>query len=95
MQRLRREIKAWKEVDHENILKVLGTVHDAGPMVSIVYPWADLGTLTKYLKVQAAEITVSRRFEIVSHFKDKLGYFHSSKLVTYIASGCGIWPCIS
>lgn len=68
MQRLRREIKAWKQLDHENIIKVLGTVSDFGPMTSIVYPWAEFGTLTKHLEVDGPEITIARRFEIVSLF---------------------------
>ncbi|KAF9235487.1 kinase-like domain-containing protein [Melanogaster broomeanus] len=47
--RLRRELKVWEQLDHENILPLWGVVSGFGPMLAMVSPWAENGTLTSYL----------------------------------------------
>jgi serine/threonine protein kinase len=66
LQRLRREIKVWQSLDHENILPLYGTITDFGLSTAMVCPWAENGNLTKYLELQGKRILVPERFRLVS-----------------------------
>ncbi|KAG6375772.1 kinase-like domain-containing protein [Boletus reticuloceps] len=48
--RLRREIKVWLDLSHDNILPLLGTTMGFGRFPAMVCPWVENGTLTVYLK---------------------------------------------
>ncbi|KAF8556027.1 hypothetical protein OG21DRAFT_1521345 [Imleria badia] len=47
---LRREIKVWLGLKHDNVLPLLGTTKGFGQFPAMVCPWAKNGTLTSYLK---------------------------------------------
>ena len=61
-QRLRREIKVWLNLKHDNVLPLLGTTMGFGRFPAMVCPWAENGTLTSYLKDRHAHLP---EFEIL------------------------------
>lgn len=61
-QRLRRELRVWKELQHPNIVPLFGVVSDYGPYVSMVSPWMENGNLNKFL---TEELTLATRFKLV------------------------------
>jgi len=64
--RLRRELKVWQRLNHDNVLPLYGTTSDFGPYSSMVCPWADNGSLSKYLEKHGTTLTSRERFGIVS-----------------------------
>lgn len=66
IQRLRREIKVGKRLDHDNVLPLYGTTSDFGPYSSMVCPWIRNGNLSKYLDQHGDTLELSERFRIVS-----------------------------
>lgn len=66
LKRLRRELKVWQRLGHENVLPLYGITSDFGPYSSMVCPWVANGTLNKYLEQHAATLMVQERFSIVS-----------------------------
>jgi serine/threonine protein kinase len=64
--RLRRELKVWQRLNHDNVLPLYGTTSDFGPYSSMVCPWVDNGSLSKYLERRGATLTLRERFGIVS-----------------------------
>ncbi|KAF9233557.1 kinase-like domain-containing protein, partial [Melanogaster broomeanus] len=50
IQRLRREIKVWLNLDHINILPLFGTTTGFSQFPAMVCPWLENGTLTSYLE---------------------------------------------
>lgn len=66
-QRLRRELRVWQRLNHENILPLYGTTSDFGTHASMVCPWLENGNLNKYLVQRGNSLTLPERFDIVSH----------------------------
>ncbi|KAG6847688.1 hypothetical protein H0H93_006565 [Arthromyces matolae] len=50
IRRLRRELSIWKNLNHPNILSLLGTASDFGHYTSMVCPWMENGSVSKYLE---------------------------------------------
>lgn len=71
-QRLRRELKVWRSVRHDNIVPLWGTVEDfptaqpgTGLMsTGMVSPWMDNGNLTDYLEKNST-LETGKRLDIV------------------------------
>ena len=67
--RLRRELKVWQRLDHDNIVRLCGIITSLGPYNSMVCPWIENGTLTRYLERQGASMDLSGRLRMVrNHF---------------------------
>lgn len=62
-----REIHVWKELNHPNILPLLGTTSDFGPYFStgMVSPWMHKGDLDNFLRRMGSNLSVSERLQIV------------------------------
>ena len=58
MQRIRREIKVWLDLKHENVLPLLGTTLGFGRFPAKVCPWTENGTLTSYMEGYHAILSV-------------------------------------
>jgi len=63
-QRLRRELRVWQRLDHENILPLSGITYHFG-YVSMVCPWQENGNLQQYLECCPDTRSLSPRLEIV------------------------------
>jgi hypothetical protein len=59
------------QLQHENILPLLGFSYEFGPLPAMVSPWMHNGSLTTYLGKIFAELTSERKFQIVSYFSTK------------------------
>jgi serine/threonine protein kinase len=67
MKRLRRELRVWQRLHHENILPLYGITSDFGTHDSMVCPWLENGNLNKYLERRGDSLALGERFEIVSY----------------------------
>ncbi|KAG2361620.1 kinase-like domain-containing protein [Suillus spraguei] len=61
-----RELRICANLEHRNILPVLGYTYGFGPFIAIVSPWAENGNLTVYLEHEGAALTLVRRFQLAS-----------------------------
>ena len=63
------EITKMKDLNHPNVMSLIGVCFDAGPGVSIVMPFMANGSLLDYLKKERDKICVSDTSELedVSH----------------------------
>jgi hypothetical protein len=59
------------QLQHENLLPLLGVSYDFGPLPAMVSPWMHNGSLTTYLRKNFTELTSERKFQIVSYFSTK------------------------
>lgn len=60
IQRLRREVKFWKDLKHENIVQMLDTI-EYSCCVGMVSLWMETGDLHSFIR---PDIPLSRRLEI-------------------------------
>lgn len=81
------QIHAWAKLEHENILPLYGIVMDFGPIVSIVHPWQDNGTLSTYLSCKHGTLTVQDKFKLLENIVSGLHYLHSHGFVHGNLSG--------
>ncbi|KAF9239100.1 kinase-like domain-containing protein, partial [Melanogaster broomeanus] len=65
IQRLRREIRVWLNLDHVNILPLFGTTMRFGQFPAMVCPWLENGALTSYLERRNDELTTEQRLVLV------------------------------
>jgi len=70
VQRIRRELGICARLKHKNIIAMCGYTYGFGPLMAIVSPWAENGSLTTYLErhEKDAVLTLLRRLEIVRLF---------------------------
>jgi hypothetical protein len=68
---LLRDYHARKQLQHENLLPLLGFSYEFGPLPAIVSPWMHNGSLTTYLGKNFTELTSVRKFQIVSYFLNR------------------------
>ncbi|KAJ8585686.1 kinase-like protein [Rhizopogon salebrosus TDB-379] len=87
--RLRRELKIWRTLEHENILPLYGVAFGFGRFTAMVCPWARNGSLTIYLESHR-KLTISSRFKLLSDVANGLHYLHSSQVVHGDLSGSNV-----
>jgi serine/threonine protein kinase len=71
---LLRDYHARKQLQHENILPLLGFSYEFGPLPAMVSPWMHNSSLTTYLGRNFAELTSRRKFQIVCYFSTENAY---------------------
>jgi hypothetical protein len=76
---LLRDYHARKQLQHENLLPLLGFSYEFGPLPAMVSPWMDNGSLTTYLGKNFTELTSERKFQIVSYFSTKSTHIDPSE----------------
>ncbi|KAJ8597246.1 kinase-like protein [Rhizopogon salebrosus TDB-379] len=79
--RLSQQIHAWTKLEHDNILPLCGIVMDFGPIVSIVHPWKENGTLSTYLASTHTSLIIHDRFKLLQDIVSGLHYLHSHGIV--------------
>ena len=75
MQRLARELSVWKKINHPNILQLYGTVSDFGNYDSMVCPWFENGSVTKYLERRGDLLSMTDRLQLVNQYSIHFVWF--------------------
>ncbi|KAF9233560.1 kinase-like protein, partial [Melanogaster broomeanus] len=89
-QRLRREIRVWLNLDHNNILPLFGTTMGFGQFPAMVSPWLESGALTSYLERRNDELTMEHRLALLSDVAAGLQHLHSRSVVHGDLSGSNV-----
>ncbi|KIJ11351.1 hypothetical protein PAXINDRAFT_101706 [Paxillus involutus ATCC 200175] len=90
VQKFRRELKTWLNLDHINILPLFGTTTNFGQFPAMVCPWLENGSLTAYLERRYDNLTAVERLTLVSDVAAGLQYLHSRSVVHGDLSGANV-----
>ncbi|KIJ10304.1 hypothetical protein PAXINDRAFT_102055 [Paxillus involutus ATCC 200175] len=90
VQRFRREIKTWLNLDHNNVVPLFGTTMNFGRFPAMVCPWLENGSLTSYLERPDSSLTTVERLSLVSGVAAGLQYLHSQSVVHGDLSGSNV-----
>ncbi|KDQ54702.1 hypothetical protein JAAARDRAFT_401926 [Jaapia argillacea MUCL 33604] len=88
--RLRRELNVWRRLNHENIVPLYGVADDFGPYVSMVCPWLENGSVSKYLERHNDLLSLSQRLQLLSEVCCGLSYLHSFSIIHGDLTGSNI-----
>ncbi|KAJ6542835.1 TKL/TKL-ccin protein kinase [Mycena capillaripes] len=88
--RLARELGVWKLLDHKHVLKLLGTVSDFGPYDSMVCPWLEQGSVSKYMERRGDILSMTDRLQLLCEVADGLNYLHENSIVHGDLTGSNI-----
>ncbi|KAK6977031.1 putative TKL/TKL-ccin protein kinase [Favolaschia claudopus] len=88
--RLARELSVWKRLDHKHVLKLLGTVSDFGPYDSMVCPWLEQGSVSKYMERRGDILSMTDRLQLLCEVADGLNYLHENLIVHGDLTGSNI-----
>ncbi|KAF7975592.1 hypothetical protein HWV62_9155 [Athelia sp. TMB] len=97
--RLRREIKVWKQLKHENIVPLLGTVmcysahSEPGPSIPVmgmVSPWFENGSLLQVISDSGKHLTVLNRLQMLGDVAAGLSYLHSKGIIHGDLTGANV-----
>lgn len=89
-QRLRRELRVWKQLDHEHVLPLYGTASDFGHYTAFVCPWLENGTVSRYLERCGDVLSMMDRLGVVRSFVcENLGVIINRALPA-LRGGCRI-----
>ncbi|KAF8589907.1 kinase-like protein, partial [Ramaria rubella] len=72
-----REVRVWKELDHESIAEFYGVVSDSNNTPAIISPWYDRGSVNIYLKDNPQAVPMKSLWEIVLGVE----YLHENNVV--------------
>lgn len=79
--RLRREIRVWSCLKHDNVLPLLGVTSDFGPYTAMVCPWIATGSLYHFLGDNKETLTMAIRLKILTDVSEGLAYLHSQSVI--------------
>ncbi|KAJ7715264.1 TKL/TKL-ccin protein kinase [Mycena metata] len=88
--RLAHEVSVWKRLDHKHVLKLLGTVSDFGPYDSMVCPWLEQGSVSKYMERRGDILSMTDRLQLLCEVADGLNYLHENSIVHGDLTGSNI-----
>ncbi|KAJ7743325.1 kinase-like protein [Mycena metata] len=88
--RLAHEVSVWKRLDHKHVLKLLGTVSDFGPYDSMVCPWLEQGSVSKYMERRGDLLSMADRLQLLCDVADGLNYLHENSIVHGDLTGSNI-----
>ncbi|KAF9022811.1 kinase-like protein [Hymenopellis radicata] len=89
-QRLARELAVWKKMDHPHILPLYGIVSDFGRYDSMVCPWFENGSVTKYMERRGDLLSMTDRLQLLIDVAHGLNYLHSLDIVHGDLTGSNI-----
>ncbi|KAG1755426.1 kinase-like domain-containing protein, partial [Suillus lakei] len=81
--RIRREIKIWMKLKHQNIVPFIGVTAGFGPpeTISLVSPWIPNGTLTNFLETYGGRLSLMSKLWLLHDIAAGLNYLHSFPLI--------------
>ncbi|KAJ7055648.1 TKL/TKL-ccin protein kinase [Mycena amicta] len=88
--RLLRELSVWKRLSHQHVLKLLGTVSDFGPYDSMVCPWLEQGSVSKYMERRGDILSMTDRLQLLCEVAAGLQYLHKNSIVHGDLTGSNI-----
>jgi len=88
--KLRRELRVWQRLHHENVVPLFGVTSNFGPYTSMVCPWMENGTLNSYLEKTGNTLRLSDRFRILCEVAAGLSYLHSFDVIRGDLTGSNI-----
>lgn len=80
-QRLLGDFHARKQLQHENLLSLLGFSYQFGLLPAMVSPWIHNGSLTTHLEHHFAELTIEPKIRILRQVAAAISYLHSKGVV--------------
>lgn len=81
LQMFEREFRTWRGLSHQNILPLIGLTYQFGPIPCLITPWMDEGALTDFIHRNHSQLTVERKFVIVSYLFSRLKH---NIFITYL-----------
>ncbi|KAJ7202465.1 kinase-like domain-containing protein, partial [Mycena haematopus] len=73
-------LSVWKRLAHKHVLKLLRTVSNFGPYNSIVCPWLEQGSVSKYMERHGDILSMTDRLQMLCEVTDGLKYRQSFSL---------------
>jgi len=80
-EKLERELQQNTQLEHNNLLPLLGTTRGFGLLPAIVSPWMQNGSLTMLLERDFHELTLIRKLQILKDVASALQYLHARNIV--------------
>ncbi|KAG2368636.1 kinase-like domain-containing protein [Suillus spraguei] len=80
-QRLLSNVHARTQLQHENLLPLLGFSYEFGLFPAMVSPWMHNGTLNTYLQYNFTELTIESKLRILRQVAAAISYLHSTGIV--------------
>ncbi|GLB38631.1 putative protein tyrosine kinase [Lyophyllum shimeji] len=90
VRRLRRELSIWKNLDHPHILSLYGIASDFGHYSSMVCPWMEHGSVSKYMEKCGDIMSTADRLKLLCEVADGLSYLHARSMVHGDLTGSNI-----
>ncbi|TFK27549.1 TKL/TKL-ccin protein kinase [Coprinopsis marcescibilis] len=90
LKRLDHELQVWKQLSHPNVLPLYGTAIDFGPYPSMVCPWMENGSISKYLEECGDILTVSERLRMINEIAEGLSYLHMCSIIHGDLTGANV-----
>jgi serine/threonine protein kinase len=83
IRRIRREIKIWMKLKHQNIVPFIGITTGFGPpeTISLVSPWIPNGTLTNFLETHGGKLPLMSKLWLLHDIAAGLNYLHSFPVI--------------
>jgi hypothetical protein len=88
--RLARELDVWKQLKHPNILPLYGTTSGFGPYDSLVCPWMENGSVSKYMEKWGDILSMTDRLQLLCEVAEGLRYLHSHGVIHGDLTGSNI-----
>ncbi|KAG1721982.1 kinase-like domain-containing protein [Suillus paluster] len=80
-QKLLADFRARKQLQHQNILPLLGFSNEFGQLPAMVSPWIHNGSLTTYLEQNFTELTIEPKLRILRQVAAAVRYLHLKGVV--------------
>ncbi|KAK7029504.1 hypothetical protein VNI00_014537 [Paramarasmius palmivorus] len=88
--KLSRELEVWRKLEHPNVLSLYGIVSDFGPYDSMVCPWHENGSVSRYLERCGDILSMTDRLQLLCEVAEGLSYLHSFDIVHGDLTGSNI-----
>ncbi|KAJ8581558.1 kinase-like protein [Rhizopogon salebrosus TDB-379] len=81
LRRFQREVGIWSRLVHENIVPLVGTTEEFGPLPSLVSLWFPHGTLHRLITEQGPTLSIRTKLNLLHDIASGLNYLHGFFIV--------------